>query len=545
MSAAPTMTLDEAAERYPRAELRRAARWALWRQGDLRYLLHEGRDPSDPVVERYVPANLRGTTPRGQLHAYEAIERARAEEADTFVVKTGRQYGKSLLFTTIVVSMCIRSIIDGTEAVRIPYAAPDAKQVDQFITPHFQRLQRHAPPELCPEYVGSKRTWVAPDGTKSVIPGGSWFFPANGSMVVVAGCDDMGKADALRGPRAHMAVVDEAGFIGIVDYVIESVLGWQLATTGGLLLVSSTPPVSMDHGFVALWDRALADGYAFESTTPEAPHMTPKLLNKAIKRCGGEHTIAWKREGLGQLIADPDKVVLPEVVEHYDLVVREHERPRHFLPHVIGDGGHEDLAIYLFGYYDFATDTDVIEDEVVMRRARSDEHDAAVAAKERELWGDRKVWRRKVDAPPQTRADLSRPEWQSGEDGERRWLGVSKPPSQLGSFNAGVNEVRVRAQRGRLAIHPRCTTTIAHARGAQWDKARRSLLRVKDSQGDTLHHYDGCASLVYFVRDLDRHTNPFPALEGIGAADHHIGPHAARPAEAAVLERLVYGRRGR
>lgn len=516
MTAAPRIIRSAAEARRllgPEAA-QRAARHALWRRGDLTYLLHKGRDPDDPVVRRYVPERIRARTRRGQIDAHRAIARARAEGADTFVVKTGRQYGKSLYFVVESATMCVRSIIDKTEPTRIPYAAPSGKQVDEFITPHFRLLQQHAPPELRPEYESKS---------------GSWVFP-NGSRIVVAGCEDQAKAERLRGPRAHMAIVDEAGFIPIVDYVIESVLGWQLATTGGLMLVSSTPPVSLDHPFVALWETAKALGWAFESTTPEAPHMTPELIDKAIRRCGGEHTVAWKREGLGELISDPDKTVLPEFSEHHDLVVREWPRPEYFLPHVIGDGGFEDLSVYAFGYYDFKEDIDVIEDEVVMRRARSDQIDAKIAAKERELWGDMKVHRRRVDAPAQVRADMSREEWQSQADSDeerdaRHWQPVTKPTAKrIGSMQSGANHARVRIQDGRVAVHPRCKTIIAHAQSARWNRQRDSFERVKDSQGDPLHHYDGAATLIYFIRDLD-HRNPYPAIPpGVTADDHFIPP---------------------
>jgi hypothetical protein len=468
-----------------------AARHACWRRGDLSYLLHEGRAPGDPVVERYVPPRLRGTGPRGQTQALAAIEEARARGADLFALRTGRQWGKSLLFATICAQLCVRSCLEKSEPVRIPYAAPSAKQVSEFILPHFERIALDAPPDLAPTYQAAASSWVFP----------------NGSRVVLAGCEDQGKAERLRGPRAHLAIVDEAGFVPIVDYVIESVLGWQLATTGGMLLLSSTPPVSLDHPFVALWERAVSAGASFTSTTPEAPHMSAPLLEKAITRSGGESTIAWRREGLAELLADPEIAVLPEFSAS-EVTVAEHERPAWLLPHVIGDGGFEDMGVFLFGYYDFARDVDVIEDEVVVRRTRSDALDALIAAKERELWPGLTVHRRRVDAPPQVRADMSREEW-AGEDAPH-WQGVTKPPSRFGSMQAGVNEARIRLARGAVRIHPRCQTLIAHCTSARWTPSRDGFVRVRDSRGEPLHHYDGAAALVYFLRDLDRVSNPAP-----------------------------------
>jgi len=485
-------------------ELREPARHALWRAGDLTYLLHEGREPTDPIVQRYVPPQLRGTGPRGQIHALEALEAARARAAALFVVLTGRQYGKSLFFVVWAAMLCVRAAIEGTEMVRIPYAAPSGKQVEQFITPHFLMLQEHAPPDLRPTH--DKQA-------------GEWIFP-RGDRIVVAGCEDVNKADRLRGPRAHAAIVDEGGFIPILDYVIESVLGWQLATTGGILLCSSTPPTSLDHPFVALTERAEEEGLLHRATTPEAPHMTAELLDKAIARCGGEHTVAWQREGLARLIVDPAATVLPEFGAS-ETVIGEHVRPQHFFPAVIGDGGFIDHAVYAFGYYDFEAALWIVEDELVFRRSRSDDMGAKIEEKAAELWPKLEVERRRVDASPQVRADMNRADW--GDEQEARaelpegkepphWLSVTKPrglPGQ-GSMERGVNHVRIMVSQGRIKVHPRCKTIIAHSTNARWNLARDSFVRVLDSKREPIHHYDGCAALVYAIRDMSQ-ENPYPA----------------------------------
>jgi hypothetical protein len=69
--------------------------------------------------------------------------------------------------------------------------------------------------------------------------------------------------------------------------------------------------------------------------------------------------------------------------------------------------------------------------------------------------------------------------------------------------------MRVRLARHRVRIHPRCSVIIAHARYAAWNRARTGLERPASAD----HHYDGCAALLYFGRELDRTTNPYPARE--------------------------------
>lgn len=514
MTAAPTLiaSADEARALLGEDAARTAARHALWRAGDIRYALHAG-----------------------QLDALETIL---ASEARRFVLCTGRRWGKSRLMCVIAVAVCVlralhragaelpdwlspwlRAVVARTtRPARVVYAAPTAGMVAEFIEPHMQWLASHAPAELRPE----------PDALH-----GRWIFPG-GDVIVIRGCEDRKKADRLRGPEADLGIVDEGGFIPILDYVAKSVVGPQLWETRGRMLLPSSPPESPDHPFVQFLAEAEEVGASFRARTADAPHITPAMLAEAIADAGGEDSVDWQREGEARIVIDPERTVLPEFSAHESFIVREVERPRHFLPHVIGDAGFEDCDVMLFGYYDFRADLDVIEDEVVMHHARSDTLDAGVAAKERELWGTPerpapKVHRRRVDAQPKVRADMSREEWQAEdeEDAVRHWQGVSKARGGpgMGSMRAAANAARVRISRGRVVISPRCKTTIAHAKHARWAQNGDTFLRVADGQGRTLHHYDGAAALVYFLRDLDRAKNPYPVIpEGVTHDDHFIPP---------------------
>ena len=91
-------------------------------------------------------------------------------------------------------------------------------------------------------------------------------------------------------------------------------------------------------------------------------------------------------------------------------------------------------------------------------------------------------------------------------------------------------------------IHPRCATILAHAKHARWDRNRVSFERVYDGQGRSVHHYDGCAALVYFLRDLDRSTNPYPMLaHGVGDDTHWIAPELRQDSTKAKI-RAIFGR---
>ena len=142
------------------------------------------------------------------------------------VAKIARRWGK----TRTCCVLAIESALRGPNR-RILYAAQTGAAVKEFVSPHFAELAADAPEHLRPVLVANEVR-----------------FP-NGSRIVLQGCDDQLKADRLRGPAAHDAFVDEGGFIPVLGYVVRDVIRPQLATTGGKMLIASSPPESADHPF--------------------------------------------------------------------------------------------------------------------------------------------------------------------------------------------------------------------------------------------------------------------------------------------------------
>lgn len=473
------LTLAEALARgVPAEQITRQARWDSWRAGDLSYLLHSGQ-----MLMR---------------------QRWRAQRWRRFVANIARGWGKSLWACV----ECVECAIGG-ERRQVRYAAPEAKQVETIIQPHMEMILAHAPPELRPEWLASK---------------GKWLFP-NGSQIFVAGANQ-GGADRLRGVSTDLAVVDEARDIDELVYLIKSVLTPRL-TERGRILIPSTPPEVPDHALVDYIAEAQARGAYMHATIYDAPHVTPERIAEFLADYTGEDDPAWRREYLAEIIVDPEKVVLPELSKHEATVIAEHERPPHFLPHVVGDLGYEDWTVIAFGYYDFKGDVDVIEDELVLKRTTSDVIAEQVEAKAAALWPTRKVHRRRIDAAPIVRADMNRKHERDEEDPDR-WNAT-----RTDDLRAAANACRVRIARGRLRIHPRCATILAHGKYARWNRARRGLDRPTEAE----HHYDGCAALLYFGRELDRSGNPYPLTQpGVSRQTHHIPPgYGKRPSVGAAI----------
>jgi hypothetical protein len=461
-----------------------ASRHALWRAGDLSYLLHAG--------QRLLRATWRSSTWR------------------RFVANIGRGWGKSWWLCVEATECAIKK-----KKALVRYAAPEAKQVATIITPIMQQIADHAPPDMRP-------VWHPGDGV--------WKFP-NGSLIYVAGAN-AGGADRLRGVSTDLAPIDEARDIDCLDYLVKSVLTPRLTATGRIL-IASTPPEMPDHPLVHYIAEAQTRGAYMHAPTSAAPHITPERMAEFLADYTGPSDPAFRREFGAEIIADPTRAVLPELSEHEAMVTQPHQRPEYYLPTIIGDLGYEDLTVIGFGYYDFEADIAVIEDELVMRRTRSDLIDAACETKARELWDKRKVHTRKIDAPPIVRADMAGEHVR--DDSTEYWSAT-----RTDDLRAAANAARVQITRGRVRIHPRCATILAHGKYARWNRQRTGLERPSEAE----HHYDGCAALLYFLRDVDRYTNPTPVLPpDVHPDTHYIAP-GLKNREREQLEKL-FGKRRR
>lgn len=450
----------EVLEHLGRPESASKARAALWRVGDLGWALHADQHAARATVAAAERRGVRRT-----------------------VCMCGRRWGKTRFF-----------VVDALEygmqhgGARMPYAALTWKSATGFVFPEVEALSAYAPADVRP----------------AIVDGEVRF--ANGSKILVSGCEDERKADRLRGPSAHRAYIDEAGFIDILDYVLRSVLAQQLLTTDGAMLVASSPPLTPVHPFVELVGDAQARGALVRRKTSDAPHVSHEALARLCEEMGGAQSTEYRRECECEIITDESRAVLPEWSAHAPAVVprvghdgkplwwpeAEH---RHWF--VAADLGYIDLTVVLLGWWDFLGHRLVVEDERVLVRPTSG--DVQRAAAEMEASHGARPKTRVADAPPIVVADMAR--LQPHEAEPARWK-VTKKDDREGAINA----LRLMVARHELVIHPRCTTTIAHCEFAIWNKMRSDFDR-SDKEG--LGHFDALAALVYLARSVQR-TNPYP-----------------------------------
>lgn len=455
---------------------RRAVVHAFWRDADLEYLLHAGQV--------------------AVLVAFAACASRR------FVVECARRWGKSWFACVLAITFALQR-----PGAQIRYAAPTQRMVRKIITPLMREILEDCPEDMRP-------TWNSQEGV--------WRFP-NGSEIHVAGCDN-GGADALRGTSTDLAIVDEAGFVDDLEYLVQSVLLPQLLTVDGRMVLISTPSVSPDHAWTSYCEEAEGTDAYYHATIYDAPHITAEQREEFFREAGGESSVAARRELLAERVVDETRAVVPEFAAAEKTIVREHQRPEHFYAWVAGDIGFVDLAVFLFAYVDFRAGLLVVEDELAMQRAKSTDINVAVARKERALWGERRPRLRVIDAAAITVADMD--ERVDVESGERARKGDDGPHvhdmrwqlAQKDDADAALNALRVFLP--RLVIHPRCTTLRAHLRGAIWNKQRTSYERVE--RGGVRHHFDGVDAAKYLVRHADMRANPWPPEWRQHSLDTHL-----------------------
>lgn len=465
--------------KLPRNEQKAAARAALWRVGDLSWALHSDQEAARATIDS----------------AYEkGVRRA--------VFMCGRRWGKTRLFVVDALEFGMKN-----PGARMPYGALTWESATNFVFPEVELLAPWAPADIRP----------------AVVDGEVRF--ANGSRIVVAGCEDERKANRLRGPSAHRAYVDEAGFIPVLNYVVKSVVSQQLLTTDGMLWMGSSPPETPAHPFATdyLTSASIA-GSLIRRKTQDAPHIKQEALENLIRELGGPEATETRRELFCEILTDETKAVIPEWNTHKAVIAPEiavlwpEAEHRHW--YVAADLGYKDLTVILLAWWDFANNRLVVEDERVLMKPNSPMVQAATKDMEHQH-GAKEVVSRVADASHFTISDLRNLEDGSVEEAAR-WRAAQKDDRE-----AAINALRVMVSRHELLVHPRCKTLRAHCEFAIWNQAR-TMFERSDDEG--LSHFDGLASLIYLARSVRRTRNPVPPQPvPTYAAGLHIPANLKKP----------------
>jgi hypothetical protein len=312
--------IPEVIEKKEKKLSKREAISALWDRGSLQYL-------------------LKGA----QVQVYEAFKNA---NEDINVICCSRRFGKSFILCVLAVETCLK-----IENAVVKFAAPTKIQMEEIATKVMRPILDDAPPHLRPEWKEAKKRFVFP----------------NGSEIQIAATES-GNIENLRGGYAHLCLVDEAGFCNDLEYAIENVLSPTTDTTGGKVILASTPNFKdPNHPFNLLYVLPRQDaGTLVKFTIYQSPMISQDRIQSIIDRYGVDSP-RFKTEYLCELSIDPEMQVFSEFVEkEKDLVRDDFKKPIFYDAYVSMDIGFKDLTVLVLAWFDFQTSTIVIEDEIVI-----------------------------------------------------------------------------------------------------------------------------------------------------------------------------------
>lgn len=417
-----------------------------------------------------------------------------ATQYESFYVDIARQWGKTFMCVLLADEYARRH-----PGSQIRYVSTTRTALRKLVHPNFRTLLADCPQHLRPVWNGLDHCYRYP----------------NGSEISVTGANN-GHADDSRGQRAHLVVLEEAGFVDELEYLVSSVLTPQLTTTGGRVLFISTPPLTPAHDVMKYLTRCQqkGDGNYVLRTIDENKHLTERAKEKLIEECGGRDSPQAQRELWCRKVVDTKRAIVPEFVEHKPAIVKVPEVPSHFYPLEAMDVGFKHLHAIGFGWWDFKRAKLVIWDEEYLRRARTDQIAAAIQAKEAEHFPNAA---REVERD-HTGMYLHEP-FREKRYGVRRWSDVDLrliedlnvlhrlpfAPTAKDDLEAQINALRLLVKEHQLEIHPRCVQTIAHLEYGIWNKSRTGFEETEE-----FGHFDGVAMTVYLLRNAPRHLDPYP-----------------------------------
>jgi len=408
----------------------------------------------------------------------------------TTVFTASRRIGK----TTTLLTLALEHALQNPNS-QVKYGAPTAKMVKKMIEPTLKMLMADCPSHLKPKYDRNE---------------GVYNFK-NGSKLFIEGLNE-GNAENLRGTALDLGIVDEAGFVDDLKYVIGSILLPQALTTKGKLVLASTPPVSPEHDFVQIYmlDAQMNNAYIkktiydyLEDVKNDPPHLKNRITLvelEAIKAAtGGGESVAFRREYLCETVTDSDTAIIPEFDDALKTkIVKDSPMPEQFESYVSMDIGYEDFHAVLFAYYDFVRNKLVIQDEIIIkgRDTNTEKLSKAIKQKEHQLWinsfGEVKSpYLRVCDDDMVTIKDLT------------ELHGLYFTPAKKDGKQAAVNEVRIRLVGDYIEINPRCANLITQLESGIWANFRDGSLKTTFARTRESGHFDLIDALVYMVRHVN------------------------------------------
>lgn len=431
-----------------------------------------------------------------------------------------RRSGKTTTMCVMAVEQCIK-----VPNSIVKFVFPKQKMFRSAVKPTMRMLLEDCPEALRPIFMTAESTYRFP----------------NGSQIMFAGSDN-GNAESLRGGECQLALIDEAGFVSDLSYVVGSIISPTTKITRGKIVLASTPSKEPSHEFMTEFVQpALLDETIIKYTIFDNPMFTEEIIKDTIAEYPqGVDDPAFKREYMCESAADAVVTVIPEFDEDSkEELVQESELPSHYDFYVSGDPATVDLTVILFAYHDFMRNKLVVYDELVLGGEGSlittDDIASGIIRKEKMLFSN------KFTGEPK-KATIR------VMDNNNKILindlnimhGLDFLPTAKDNKTEQINKLRMMLKRRELEINPRCVNTIHHIKTCKWNKKRDGFQRVKAYRDRNLksHHCDAVDALCYLVRNADLSRNPYPG-EVLNSANVHVPNNKPASKYADFMEQLM------
>lgn len=450
------------------------ARRESWRRGTLRFRL----DDTQQII----------------------YDRLKAEPSGRYFLNCSRRLGKSFVMLAIAAEVCIK-----TRNARVVYIAPTAKDAATIATDNWITLAEHCPSALGIDYKAQDK---------------ELHFPQTGSIIRFKATNGEHAKD-LRGGRADLVILDEAGTMDSFEHVLYDIVEPMVASTGerpaGRILIATTPAVTTGHDSHKVYMQYAAQGLVAEFTLNDNPRIPRSEKVSMLTRHGEDPAgipdilsgkilpkmTRAKREYYCKWVTEAEEAVVPEYAASANAA-----RPQCYtaLPpppfrhcFTAMDPGMKDNTGILFGYWDWLNQRLVIEDEWLKPNAGTPVVAAAIKAKEDELWRGAPNIERVSDHDLRLVRDL----------GTLHKLHFSMADKK--DRRANIMLMRQWFHGRQIYIHPRCVNLDRQLQNAVHNRKGNDFVR-DDSEDGLDGHYDLVAALYYLVRYVNtrRDVNPYP-----------------------------------
>jgi hypothetical protein len=419
-----------------------------------------------------------------------------ADKINTWLL--ARRSGKSYTLLNLAIEVCLKK----PNAI-VKYLAPTKLMVKQITEPLMEKLLRDCPEEFKPEFKTQFYTY---------------YFP-NGSQIQMAGSDG-GHAEKLRGTDADLVIIDEAGSVDDLDYIIKSILIPTTLITKGKLILASTPPREGDHPFISYIESAEAKGTLIRKTIYDNPRLVQSDIDLMAEAMGGVTSHDFQRECLCLIVKDPTLSVIPEFTPDLEVqITKEWPKPPFYDAYVGMDLGGKDLTAVLFAYYDFRADKVIVEDEIRFDFTQQDNHLKLLTEKIEQK--EESLWKNPISG------ELKTPYLRVSDINYIAMNEISSLSKNKISFvaarkddkDSAINTLRIMLAAKKIIIHPRCTMLLQHLRNVKWASkhSKKDFARSTDDG-----HYDAVDALIYLIRSVAMGKNPYPPGYGYDQKDLYI-----------------------